>query len=51
MSRFFQTVIAAVPEIIALSFMDDNNFLTCSRSAQDIAKMFQLVRKKIIELG
>ncbi len=51
MSGVFETVEAAVAAIIALSFMDDFRFLACGKFAQNVAKILQLVGKKVIELG
>ncbi len=49
MSRVFENVDTAVPEIIALSFIDTVKFLTCGRFAQNVTKVFQLLGKTIIE--
>ena len=49
MNKVFETLETNDPEIIVLSFVDDFGFLSCCKSAEDVTKILQLVRKKIIK--
>ncbi len=49
MSGVFETVKIAFLEMIALSFKNDLGFLAHGKSVENVAQIFQFVKKTVIE--